>query len=401
MIANELALIGEKEEDKMKKSVYITLIVCLAVVLYTLSCGTKEKTTEGEYPAVIEDINGIQTIHNPDYPKEGTFRYDLVPELILGGPDAEGDAVLVRPIEFQFDSQENIYIIDWREITIKVFDPDGNYLRSVSKQGPGPGEFDIPAHFRIVDDQIYLLDSHYRKFSLLALEGEYLKGFNIEGYPLQFDVAPDGTVYYAQRLETEVEGGEKMQRMSASFVLIQTNASGEDRKKIGEFKGQDSLRKLTKLSSGQSMMITQSSREAYTTSWLVGPKGNIYLGYNQNYELEVRDEEWNLLKNFSRDFTPLPHPDYSPEGPHPKFYPAFSDWRKFFDDQGNLWLELYPIPDEGDHAFDVFSPDGIYLKKVIVPKVLFEVKGKTAYGFQRDEEGYVTFHRYKMVPIKE
>jgi len=385
----------------MKKSVYVTLIASFAVIICAVSCGTKEKATQADYPVLIEEINGIQTIHNPDYPKEGTFRYDLVPELSLGGPDAEEGAVLVRPIEFQFDSQENVYIIDWREITIKVFDPDGNYLRSVGKQGQGPGEFETPARFRMVDDQICLLDSRQRRFSLLTLEGEYLKGFNIEGYPLQFDVAPDGTIYYAQRMETEVEGGEKMQRVSASFVLIQTNASGEDRKKFGEFKSQDSLRKMTKLPSGQSMMTTLSSREAYTTSWLVGPKGNIYLGYNQDYELEVRDEEWNLLKKFSRDFTPLPHPDYSPEGPHPKFYPAFSDWRKFFDDQGNLWLELYPIPDEGDHAFDVFSPAGIYLKKVIVPDVLFEVKGETAYGFQRDEEEYVTFHRYKMIPVIE
>ena len=381
----------------MKKSVRITSIVCLVVFLCAVSCGTKEKTSEKDYPVVIEEVNGIQTIHNPDYPKEGTFHYDLISELTLGGPEAEEDAILVRPIEFQFDSQGNIYIIDWREITIKVFDPDGNYLRSVGKQGKGPGEFETPARFRIVDDQIYLLDSRQRKFSLLTLEGEYLKGFKIEGYPLQFNVAADGTVYYAQRSETEVEGGEKMQRVSASFVLIQTNASGENRKQLGEFKSQDSLRKLNKMPSGQSMMTTQISREAYTTSWLVSLNGNIYLGYNQDYELEVRDEEWNLLKKFSRDFAPLPHPDYSPEGPHPKFYPAFSDWRKFFDDQGNLWLELYPIPDEGDHAFDVFSPDGIYLKKVIVPEVLFEVKGETAYGFQRDEEGYVTFHHYKMV----
>lgn len=94
------------------------------------------------------------------------------------------------------------------------------------------------------------------------------------------------------------------------------------------------------------------------------------------------------------------NPGYSPERGHPEFYPAFSDWRKFFDEKGNLWLEQYPIDDVEEHVFDVFSPDGIYLRKVIVPEVLFDVKGDTAYGFVRDEEDYVLFKRYKMVLVE-
>lgn len=106
------------------------------------------------------------------------------------------------------------------EVEIKAFNPDGNYLRTVSKKGQGPGEFDIPAYFRIVNDHIYLLDSRQRKFSLLTLKGEYLKGFKIEGFPSAFDVAPDGNVYYCQMLNPEVELGEIMQKIKNYPAII-------------------------------------------------------------------------------------------------------------------------------------------------------------------------------------
>jgi hypothetical protein len=393
--------IAKNRRVKMRKTVYATSIIFLAMIICTTGCGTKEKTLEVAYPTVIEEIDGVKTVHNPDYPKEGTFCYDLVTELSLGGPEAEGDGILVRPIECQLDSQGNIYIMDWREVAIKAFNPDGNYLRTVSKKGQGPGEFDIPAYFRIVNDHIYLLDSRQRKFSLLTLKGEYLKGFKIEGFPSALDVAPDGNVYYSQMLNPEVELGESMQKIKTSFALLKTGAKGGERNKLGEFRGRVQRKRMTKSSSGQVGMVSYTSREAYTTSWFVGPQGKVYLGYNRDYNLEVRDEKWNTLLKFGRDFTPQFHPNYSSERGHPEFYPAFSDWRKFFDDKGNLWLEQYPIQDGEDHAFDVFSSDGIYMRKVIVPEVLSAVNGDTAYGFTRDEEGYVTFNRYKMVPLEE
>ncbi|MCG2815143.1 MAG: 6-bladed beta-propeller [Candidatus Aminicenantes bacterium] len=384
----------------MKPTIRLIFLLSLVLIMWSAACGPKDKVIKPEYPATIEEIDGVRTVHNPDYPKEGTFRYDLVTELVLGGPEAEGDAILVRPIQFRFDSLGNIYIMDWREVTIKVFDAEGNYIRSVGKQGQGPGEFDTPAYFRIVDDFIYLLDSRHRKFSLLTLDGEYLKGFNIEGFSSAVDVAPDGTIYYGQMLNPEVELSEKMQKVKTSFSLYQTDTAGENRKILDEFRDRIQMKRVTQSSSGVIGGITSTSREAYTTSWFIGPVGEIYSGYNQDYEFEVRDAKWNALLRFGRDFTPLPHPDYSPERGHPEFYPAFSDWREFFDEKGNLWLEQYPIDDVEEHVFDVFSPDGIYLRKVIVPEVLFDVKGDTAYGFVRDEEDYVLFKRYKMVLVE-
>lgn len=388
----------------MFRAVFFIFVIYLMMILSTSGCGPREKADESsDYPVSIEEVDGVKTVHNPGYPKEGTHRYDLVPDLSIGGADAdaEGDSMLVRPIEFQFDSIGNIYIMDWGEVMIKVFDPNGSYLRSVGRKGQGPGEFDVPAFFRIVDDKIFLLDSRSRKFSLLTLEGGYLEGFNIDGFPPDLDVAHDGTVYYSQMLNPEVELSEKTQKVKTSFALYQTDSTGEKRKKLGEFRDKVQLKRVKRSSSGAMGTMTLTSREAYTTSWFISPGGRMCIGYNRDYEIEVRDADWNAVLRFGREFTLQSHPHYEPDRGHPEYYPAFSDWRKFFDEKGYLWLEQYPNEDVEEHAFDVFSPEGIYLRKNIVPEVLFDVKEDKAFSIIRTEDDYLVFRRYRMVPVEK
>ena len=144
---------------------------------------------------------------------------------------------------------------------------------------------------------------------------------------------------------------------------------------------------------------SQTSRESYTTVWLVGPDDRVYIGYSKDYRLDVRDADWTLLFRFGRDFTPLRHPAYKPDGPHPEFYPAFSDWRKFFDGEGNLWLEQYVEEGVKDHVFDVFSPDGIYLRQVRVPEALYLVRDDKAYSIIRQEDEFLVVKRFKLEPV--
>ena len=122
------------------------------------------------------------------------------------------------------------------------------------------------------------------------------------------------------------------------------------------------------------------------------------IGYNKDYQLDVYDADWKLLFRFGREFTPVRHPEYKADGPHPEFYPAFSDWRKFYDEKGNLWLEQYQEKGVEEHAFDVFSPEGIYLRQVRVPESLYLVRGDLAYTIVRQEDEFLVVKRFKLVP---
>lgn len=97
-------------------------------------------------------------------------------EFVLGantGQDAS--YFLTYPYRVRTDSKANIYVGDSGEANIKIFSPDGTYLRSVGRQGKGPGEFAGGPAFMINSrDEIVALDPINRRITRLSAEDEIL-----------------------------------------------------------------------------------------------------------------------------------------------------------------------------------------------------------------------------------
>jgi hypothetical protein len=382
------------------------IVIALTAVMVLPDCRKRDKmATEGKaepaYPVSIETTEGVKTVMNPEFPKEGVVRYELQEELTIGGESGGTESVLNRPLDLKLDSQGNIYVMDWGDVEIKVFAPDGRMLRTIGKKGQGPGEFDVPASFVIsADDKIFLLSGRQYQISVLDNIGTYISGFKVEGFCMALGVDKNHRIYYSQLLTPEPTITEEYQRTENRMALFWADMEGKDRIKLGEYLDMIQLRKMVKVKEGVSSQ-SFTSREAYKTCWLVGPDDRVYLGYNKDYLLDVYDPDWKRLFRFGRKFTPIRHPEYKPDSAHPEYYPAFSDWRKFFDEKGNLWLEQYVEEGVKDHAFDVFSPEGIYLKQVRVPQTLFLVRGDQAYSLIRTEEEYYVLKRFRMVKAEE
>lgn len=370
--------------------------IALAAVAVLEACRKKDDIAEAAgYPVRIETVDGVRTVLNPAFPKEGVVRYALEEELVIGGEGAGAESVLNRPQDLKVDSQGNIYVLDWGDVDIKVFAPDGRRLRTVGRKGQGPGEFDTPAYFVLsADDRIFLLSGRQNQIIVLSDTGTYLSSFRLDGFCHGLAVDGQNRIYYTRFLSPEPGGGEDFQLIQNRKALIRTDEQGEQATKLGEYLDVTMMRKVMRSGEGVSSQ-SLTSRESYTTSWLVGPDDRVYLGYNKDYRLEVYDPEWNLVFRFGREFTPLRHPAYKPDGAHPEFYPAFSDWRKFFDDEGNLWLQQYVGEGAEEFVFDVFTPEGIYLKQVRVPQNLFFVRGDKAYSIVRAEDEFLVVKRFR------
>jgi len=379
----------------MKKAAAI--LASLALVFLLSDCkGKGQPSGKAEYPVKIETVDGVKTVVNPSFPREGVFRYALQDDLTMGGEGGGAGSVLNRPLFLDVDAQGNIYVLDWGDVNFKVFAPDGRHLRTFGKRGQGPGEFDIPAYFALSSDgRIFLLSGRQFQFIVLKDDGTYLSSFKVEGFCHAMAVDGRNRIYYTQMLMPEPGGGEEFRLVQNRKALFRSDELGSEKTKLGEFLDNVMMAKTQKVG-GAMTSSSLTSRESYTTSWLAGPDDRVYLGYNKDYRLDVYDAEWKLLFRFGREFTPVRHPSYKPDGPHPEFYPAFSDWRKFFDEAGNLWLEQYVEEGVKDHVFDVFSPDGIYLRQVRVPETLYLVRGDRAYGIVRTEDEFSVVKRWRM-----
>lgn len=104
-------------------------------------------------------------------------------ELIIG-LENEADTVaqiLGQPVGIVTDKEGNIYIGDKASLTIKVFDKEGNYLKSLGGRGRGPNEFhDISFMGLTNDDNILVLDRGNFRYTTITKEGEYVSDYIIK-----------------------------------------------------------------------------------------------------------------------------------------------------------------------------------------------------------------------------
>ena len=86
----------------------------------------------------------VEGVRHVDNPAEGILPPLTVTakELWRVGGDADADEELFGVIEaLTTDPAGNVYLLDKQLSEVKVFSRDGGYLRTVGREGEGPGEF--------------------------------------------------------------------------------------------------------------------------------------------------------------------------------------------------------------------------------------------------------------------
>ena len=70
----------------------------------------------------------------------------------LGELDGEDHENFAMVTDVAFDAGGNVYVLDSQAFRVSVFDADGRFLRSIGRQGGGPGEFTYPSGIALLPD---------------------------------------------------------------------------------------------------------------------------------------------------------------------------------------------------------------------------------------------------------
>ena len=148
---------------------------CLLVLLLLFSC-QKEKT------AVVETVEGVQVIHNLKEPapqKGAPSKITFEEELSIGEVKGREEYMFSIIRGVAVDDLDRIYIGDYRNANVRVFDATGGYLFTIGKEGQGPKKIN-PFHpvfyFQIdKDDNIVYGFPETYEIQVLNPEGEILK----------------------------------------------------------------------------------------------------------------------------------------------------------------------------------------------------------------------------------
>jgi len=92
----------------------------------------------------------------------------------------DGDGFLAIPRHVQEGPDGNIYVFDWGDFFIKVYSPEGRYLRRIGGRGQGPGEVQRAdgANFGFTSDgKLYFTEFFrgHRWITFMELSGEFIR----------------------------------------------------------------------------------------------------------------------------------------------------------------------------------------------------------------------------------
>ena len=377
-------IINERKETIMK-GIKVILITGLFSML--IACAEPE----AKYPVVIENIDGVKIVTNPDYPKDGVIEYTLVEDLSIGGNVDEENYVFHRPQDVKVDADGTIYVVDFGDSTVKLYDQEGKYISTIGGQGQGPNEFGRALQISLGSgDNIFVLDPLSYRVAILNKVGEYLGGFRIEGGSLSgFDTDSKNSIYVGINIQEE----------DLRWLNIRCfNRDGEESVNYGNFKLVQSIAKKVKTKGGGVIVTSSLSRLAPTTIWKVNPDGKLYVAFGDTYQVSVYNTDGSLDFKFGRLYTPVPYKPGRKPGQSTEvgiFNILTRRW--LFDGEGNIWIEFFMGTEPDNFVYDGFSPDGIYLKQVIVKHRIYQLFEGKAYNLVRDEDDFIAVKSFLLV----
>ena len=118
----------------------VLLALFITFLVFFVSCG-KQGT---EWTGTIEEVDGVTIVKNSKAPLYSENILRLEEELSIGEAEGRDEYVFSRVRDVEVDETGRIYALDSKEANVKVFDWDGNYIRTIGRKGQGPGEFQSP-----------------------------------------------------------------------------------------------------------------------------------------------------------------------------------------------------------------------------------------------------------------
>lgn len=367
----------------MKNRWFFRGLFCVVLFLFMFSC---QKAGE----AVSETVEGVPVVRNPKEPvavKGKLARSTLEEELRIGEVEGLEEYMFSRIRGVAVDDLDRIYIVDYQAAHVKVFDDEGNYLKTIGKQGQGPEEFSRPSrvaianqNFLAVEDmgnraiKFFNLDGHYsHAFSTANIRMYSRTTFSKQGYILGIatDIDPQNPVYEIRKFDKD-------------FVfqkIIRTCPTPPPSGELNPF---------------HPVFYFQIDRD-----------DNIVYGFPENYEIQILSPEGDVLKRIIKDFDQVEITEEEkereregiPDGIRVVFLKHYPPWRLFtVDEEGRIFVQARErFEGQLRYVYEVFDSEGRFRAKFYLEAEPLLWKKDKMYALAEDEEGFQSIKRYRVI----
>ena len=366
---------------------FIIYGIIAATVFSSNGCSTS-RDTEGFFIETRPD--GVVVVHNSD---RGSWRPNdvwQIEEIVRIGEIEGDDPYIFGNIrDVCIDPDGRTFILDDRARQIRIFDANGLHVRTVGRQGEGPGEFQMPIGMTWAPDgNLWVVDVANSRFTVFTPDGDLLSTHRRElvGYSATWQgaFATDGALYEPG---SSIDPGTGQSRRVYIRQVLQDGKLGEtDRFDLPDFN--TPFYRVEFQGGAMNLRIPYAPEP----SWIFDGNDGIWVATGDQYRfwhqsltgettrivelarvsVAVSDSERTTARNgieriLQRVAGGVDQVDFSKI---PRHKPAHGPI--VLDDQGYIWVvQTLPESPSADNStpltvFDIFDPDGRYLGPLTV-----------------------------------
>ena len=349
----------------------LTLLVALSVATVPLAA---------DWKGSLVNKDGVAHVMNPSASVTGPETVTLKELWRVGGDD---DEVLFGVItDIVADRDGNFYLLDSQLTEIQVYAPDGEYLRTIGREGEGPGEFRNAFNLMLLPNgDIGVLQAFPSKFIGLTRDGKPADAFSLP----ESDEGGFKTLFAAKN------GGD---HVGVVYGFMQPGEGGFTQTSVlsifdGKGGNERRLHDEGATMSAASPVIAEREWDSFRNNrWAAGPDGRVSAAVDfGQYRIKVWNPDGKLLHVLEREYPAHPrtpeqlaetreiYQGFTRRVPVPNLkFDIEENWNPiralYARDDGSIWVMSsrgttdQPAGTMG--IFDVFDKNGRFARQVTI-----------------------------------
>ncbi|MFC1639743.1 6-bladed beta-propeller, partial [Gemmatimonadota bacterium] len=127
----------------------------------------------GGWEAAIDTVGDTVIVRTLSGSAWGDTAY-LEEEVSIGMLEGPDEYLIGNPRSIAVAGGGEIYVLDRQVPVIRMYGPDGSFIRNVGHEGGGPGEYKSPGAIAVLpDNRLIVRDPGNGRVSIYSTEGEY------------------------------------------------------------------------------------------------------------------------------------------------------------------------------------------------------------------------------------
>lgn len=333
-------------------------------------------------------------------------------ELWRVGEDDDSDAVVFGQVsDLAVDRDGRLYIADMQTRQVSVFSSDGKFLRTIGREGEGPGEFREPRGLVILPDGLVgvVREQPPAILRYRASDGEFIDNLYLEAHPK----------HPFQRLGKVECRGKTLVAMCSDVREAPDGIDATARllrfDKAGKFLGEcDST-------CTQFRFANPVARERYDSGWRLGLDERVFVNPGLEYRFDVRGPDCQVERMIAPKYQRLKRTSAEMDSVRAYYqrvgnignaklelFDYVRDVAWFaIDDVGRLWVlssrGRVESPTDSLGLFDVYDNKGrlarvVDLKGVRGARDWFRINGERFYVVHRETMAVVAYRMPRLEP---